>query len=310
MKNIHLKIAGVSERDTDLLLLEEFMASPEFVDFFLKKIRLSSDELTFFEASRSVTDSTGESDLEIVLKNKDDLKFVLMLENKVNVGFQPKQAERYRERGTNYVKQGKIGGFTTVLVAPERYFSGNKKGFDHRVNYEMLRGWFEKSMLQPGRKDYKISVLTSAIEKSSSGYQMVADASVSAYWRDYWLLTLDIAPEFCMVEPPNKPARSTFIYFDKADLPQGVDLVHKLTHGFFDLQFSGMGDKLHEMRSHYQDKLSSRMKIERTQKSASIRISVPKISVADALEQQKEITISAIESGKALLRWCKANVKY
>ena len=34
----YIKIAGVSERDTDLLLLEEFTASPDFVQFFLERI--------------------------------------------------------------------------------------------------------------------------------------------------------------------------------------------------------------------------------------------------------------------------------
>ena len=139
----YIKISGVSERDTDLLFLEEFTSSPDFVDFFLNRIGLSGKGLSFLEASRSVTDSTGESDLEVTLKGIDDKKFVLLLENKVNAGFQPKQAERYRARGTTYANHGKISGFTTVLLAPARYFDGEKKGFDHRVDYEAVRDWFE-----------------------------------------------------------------------------------------------------------------------------------------------------------------------
>ncbi len=304
----YIKIAGVSERDTDLLFLEEFTASPDFVDFFLKQLGLSERGLSFLDASRSVTDSTGESDLEVSLVAGDGQKFVLLLENKVNAGFQPKQAERYRARGTTYANHGKIGGFTTVLLAPARYFEGDKKGFDHRINYETVRDWFEHSTLPPGRKHYKLSVLTSAIEKSTSGYQMVADAPVSNLWRDYWTLAWKVAPEFCMAEPNNKPASSSFIYFSDTGLPRGVVLVHKFAYGHFDLQFAGMGNRTMELRERYQAQMLPEMSIVKAAKSASIRVMVPPISVADTLEQQKDSVLAAMEAGKKLLAWGLANV--
>lgn len=304
----YIKIAGVSERDTDLLLLEEFTASPDFVQFFLERIGLTDKGYSFLEASRSVTDSTGESDLEVMLTGSDGQKFVFMLENKVNAGFQPKQAERYRARGMTYVNHGKIDGFTTVLVAPARYFDGDKKGFDHRVDYEAVRDWFERSTLPPGRKHYKISVLTSAIEKSTSGYQMVADAPVSNLWRDYWTLAWKVAPEFCMAEPNNKPASSSFIYFGDTGLPRGVVLVHKFAYGHFDLQFAGMGNRTMELRERYGTKMLPEMQIVKAAKSASIRVMVPPISVADTLEQQRDSVIAAMEAGKKLLAWGLANV--
>jgi hypothetical protein len=77
-----------------------------------------------------------------------------------------------------------------------------------------------------------------------------------------------------MREPQNKPAAATHIYFNKAGLPDGVALVHKLTNGHFDLQFAEMGDKLPEMRARYAEKLPGDMKIVRTNKSASIRLLV------------------------------------
>lgn len=304
----YIKIAGVSERDTDLLLLEEFTASPDFVQFFLARIGIAEKGYTFLEASRSVTDSTGESDLEVLLTGSDGQKFALLLENKVNAGFQPKQAERYRARGATYVNHGRIGGFTTVLLAPSRYFDGDKKGFDHRVDYEAVRDWFERSTLPPGRKHYKISVLTSAIEKSTSGYQMVADAPVSNLWRDYWTLAWKVAPEFCMAEPNNKPASSSFIYFSDTGLPRGVVLVHKFAYGHFDLQFAGMGNRTMELRERYAAKMLPEMQIVKAAKSASIRVMVPPISVADTLEQQKDAVIAAMEAGKKLLAWGKNNI--
>lgn len=304
----YIKIAGVSERDTDLLLLEEFTASPDFVSFFLDKIGLGDNGYTFLEASRSVTDSTGESDLEVALTSSNGQKFVLLLENKVNAGFQPKQAERYRTRGITYTNHGKIGGFTTVLLAPACYFDGEKKGFDHRIDYEEVCDWFANSSLPIGRKNYKLSILISAIEKSTSGYQMVADAPVSNLWKDYWKLSWKIAPEFCMAEPSHKPASSSFIYFSETGLPRGVVLVHKFAYGHFDLQFAGMGNRTIELWDRYGAKLLPEMKIVKAAKSASIRVMVPLISVADTLEQQKDTVIAAMEAGKKLLTWGLENV--
>ncbi len=91
---------------------------------------------------RSVTDSTGESDLEITLINSNQQTYKILIENTVNAGFQPEQAERYTQRGENYVQNSEICDYTTVLVAPETYFQNELKGFNARVNYEMICAWF------------------------------------------------------------------------------------------------------------------------------------------------------------------------
>src|SRR4051812_5076572 len=99
MKTSKLEIPGVCERDVDLLLLEEFLASAEFGNWFLRKVsngQASSGAL--IGARRSVTESNGESDLEVTLKLPDDSTLRLLIENKVGAGLQPQQAERYRSR--------------------------------------------------------------------------------------------------------------------------------------------------------------------------------------------------------------------
>lgn len=308
MQDDLIRIAGVSERDTDLLFLEEFMSSSEFVDFFLKKVGWDNGGLHLFQAARSVTDSTGESDIEIILCDDQENMHLLLIENKVNAGFQPMQAERYIERGENYIKHGKVVRFITVLIAPESYFSGETKGFNHRVDYEELREWFNNSSLLDGRKKYKLSILTSAIEKSSSGYQLIADATVSHYWNDYWNLTRDIAPEFCMTKPKPKASGSSFIYFRDTALSNQVVLVHKLVKGRFDIQFARMGGQISDLKGRYGDILHDDMYITKAAKSAVIRIDVPSLSAADTLENQRDKTIKAIDAGKRLLAWGVKNI--
>ena len=297
------KISGVSERDIDLLLLEEFMSYKDFQNFFLKHSKFAELKLSYIEAQRSVTDSTGESDLEVSFKNENGQTIMLMLENKVNANFQKDQLQRYQERGNNYIKNNKIIDFETILVAPKSFHKNETKGFGFRVNYEEIIEYFRKYSNLAQRSTYKILLLNSAIEKSTSGYQMEADSSVSNFWKDYWELSLSEAKELYMDEPTAKPSSSSFIYFRNANLPKEVDLVHKLTHGYFDLQFKGMGNQLNKMRDKYSNSLNKNMKIVKAGKSASIRIKVPTLSLADSLESQKDNVLICLEEGINMLKW-------
>lgn len=301
------KISGVSERDIDLLLLEEFMSSSDFQIFFLKQSKFKELKLTYIEAQRSVTDSTGESDLQISFKNENNQVIMLMIENKVNANFQKDQLQRYKERGNNYIKKHKIVDFETILVAPKSFHNNETKGFDHRINYEDIVEYFKNNSKLGQRSTYKILLLNSAIEKSTSGYQMQADASVSKFWKDYWELTLSQAKELYMDEPTVKPSSASFIYFKNTNLPQGVDLVHKLTQGCFDLQFKRMGDKLNIIRDKYFNALENNMRIVKAGKSASIRVKVPKLSLADSLESQKDKVLICLKEGINLLKWFELN---
>ena len=207
------KISGVSERDIDLLLLEEFISAKKFQDLFLNYSKFKDMKLEFIEAQRSVTDSTGESDLEVSFKNINNEVFMLLLENKVNANFQKDQLNRYLQRGENYKKNNKIIDFTTILVAPKSFHNNEDKGFDFKINYEELVEYFANNSDLGVRSTYKTLLLKSAIEKSTSGYQMEADSSVTNFWKDYWELSLDMAKELYMDEPSQKPSSSSFIYF-------------------------------------------------------------------------------------------------
>ena len=135
---------------------------------------------------------------------------------------------------------------------------------------------------------------------------MEADASVTNFWKDYWKLSLKYAKELYMDEPPAKPSSSSFIYFKNSNLPKEIDLVHKLTHGYFDLQFKNMGDKLDIMRKKYSNFLNDNMKIVKAGKSASIRVEVPKLSLADSFQSPKEKVLICLEEGTNLLEWFKS----
>src|SRR5262245_48360101 len=116
----NIQINGIFERDIDLLLLEEFVASPTFLAWFLKEIQLP-DNAVLTDAARSVVTPTGESDLELTLESSLGVIRVL-IENKVGALLQPEQAERYRGRAESHKHNQDCSRAVTAILAPKAYF--------------------------------------------------------------------------------------------------------------------------------------------------------------------------------------------
>lgn len=307
-----ISVSNVSERDLDLLLLEEFVASPQFRGWFVSTAITGATSVeACLSARRSVTQSIGQSDLEILFRTVDGGRLLVMIENKVKAGFQPLQAERYRARAVNYVQRGDCEQALSIITAPKSYFGGSEscKGFDGRVSYEDILQWFIGSSESGARLAYKEALLQAAINKSSLGYQPVEDAVATRFWRDYWEMVRVAAPELRMPEPGVKTAGSTFISFKPSGLPLGADIVHKLTGtkgsitGFVDLQFPGMGELVLELGSSLKGLLEHGMSVARVTKSAAVRIAVPLVDPnKEAVPQVDEIK-AGLAAAMRLHRW-------
>lgn len=257
-------------------------------------------------AFRSVTESTGESDLEVFLADDAGETTCLLIENKVHARFQPQQAGRYQQRGKSYIAAGRCSAFVTVLVAPTVYLgssSADSLGFQAHLSYEAIITWFDQQVSLGQRAIYKTTLLGAAIEKATLGYQPSEDVAVSDFWRSYWLLAAREAPELEMQEPGPKPAGSTFIYFRPPVLEFDTYIVHKMTYGNLDLQFYRMGTRLSDLRARFGPCLESGMSLQRAHQSAVIRLKVPKLNPGLSFDEQLAHIRICLEQGKRLLQW-------
>ncbi|WP_404365615.1 hypothetical protein [Marinobacter sp.] len=301
-----VSIASVSERDIDFLLLEEFIASPAFGLWFVgQALTQTGYQGQVVDARRSVTDTTGESDIEVTFEDAEGRRTLFLLENKVGAGFQPQQAARYRLRGEGYVSRGICNECCSVIVAPSRYFglSSGNKGFDHKVTYEMILNWFRSAEGLGNRRDYKVALLQAAIEKGTLGYQPEEDSAISSFWREYWLCSCEHAPELEMQEPGGKPAGSTFVSFHPPEMPRGINLVHKLTRGYVDLQVHGAAVRLNSLRAQLQPVLAERMTVTRASKSGAVRLSVPRLDTSRPVDSQTAEILAGLQAAQQLFRW-------
>jgi len=304
--SIEFTVAGVCERDIDLLLLEEFVASPDFVEWFARAAGLDwPGELRLVRAGRGVTQSMGESDLELVVAAAADFRAVLLVENKIDASFQPDQAARYHQRARDYVDRGAARACRTVLVAPHRYLGGQPadKGFDAWLSYEQIGRWLEDVDLHGRRRRFRRYLLAEAVTKATHGYQPEADAAVTAFWHDYWRLATVEAPGLGVPDPCGRPATSSFVYMHPGDLPPGVRLVHKLAHGRVDLQFAGLGRRLAELHRRYGPLLAEGLSIRRAGESAVIRRPVPPLNPGAPFAPQTAAARTGLHAASELLSW-------
>lgn len=301
-------ISGICERDLDLLLLEELVASSAFRTWVAQVAGLGPLDHTVSPAvRRSVTHYSGESDLEVDLVLADGQRVTILIENKVDASLQTEQAERYKTRGQAYVCTGKCELARTLVVAPLRYFGNDLslKGFDARLTYEELKDWFANQPALAERGAYKCTLLAAAIEKATLGYQPIADAAMTDFWQLYSSWVTREAPELNMPESKGRPAGSTHVYFRPDGFAKQLWLVHKFQKGHVDLEFARWGHRLAELRELI-GSVPPNCSLEKAAKSAALRSLVPKLDIRLGAAQE-EAAVAGIRAARELLNWYRTN---
>jgi hypothetical protein len=295
-----IELCAARERDVDLLILEELVSCLGFRDHFLSLLKGQVPKsAVMVRAARSVWDASGQSDIELEF-HSPGTRMVLLVENKIDAAFQPKQADRYQLRGEEYVRRGDCDAFATVLIAPSRYLNGQLQGFDTAIAYEDVANWFRDNRRQSARAYWKLTLLDLAI-KQKQQTSPVGDPDVTAFWQGYWLLANEMAPELHMAEPG--PRSGGFVFFRSPTLPSHIYLVHKLHHGRVDLQLSGMAPHLDALRDVVEPLLGDGIQFGHAGKSAVVRADVPLLDARGKFFEQTDAAKQGLLAAKSLLSW-------
>jgi hypothetical protein len=295
MENLNF-IESVTERDIDLLLLEEMTVSRDFFLWFLGKI-CNYQTKDVVGVWHSITDKRfGESDLAAIFTDIENCKYGLLIENKIDALAQPDQCGRYVQRGQIGIEQGFWQKFVVCLVAPSLYIRTNKEAerYQSSISYEEILDWF--SSQQDLRSQYKAMIIRNAIEQNRRGYTVTPDDRVTNFWQKYFEVASINYPELEMSVPGPKPSESDWPEFRPKVFNKKMALIHKLQKGAVDLQINGMGDRIDELSLKISDLLPSDVEIVKTGKSAALRISVPTIDRFESFENQSEAIIIGFEA--------------
>ena len=229
-------LESVTERDVDLLILEELSVSDQFREMFSTLVFSETVYKAYIGTWHSVcSDNLGESDLLFIFDAMNGLETAILIENKIDAAPMPEQGGRYRQRGEEGIKNGLWENYKTCIIAPKKYLGSVKDSgsYDSNISYEEIYSYFESEGNKDKRSAYKANVLLEGIEKNRRGYQPIDDERVTNFVKQYFEYVNEKNPELKMQEVKPRQAGSSWIEFNPNVLPPGreVTLAHQLTNG-------------------------------------------------------------------------------
>lgn len=289
-------LQSVDERDVDLLLMEEFHITPEFVAWFARQAGLEA-AAQFDGAWHSLCDYDGETDLLLRVRIGEE-RVAVLIENKIAAPEQEAQDQRYHLRGARAREAGRYDRFVTAICAPQVYLDGlsASSAYEYRVAYEAIRDWFGD---QPGpRATWRRAIFEEAIEQGRRGYVMKVHAGKTAFHHAYWRHLQANHPEFIMARPGPKGAKSDWMLFKGSGFPKGVKLVHKNDQGCVDLEFERtLATDLAQMRS---PGWPADVRVLQRGKSAALSLLVPQCDMGGPFEEQLTVVQAALGAASRL----------
>jgi len=235
---IDVLLPRLLERDIDVLLQEELIFNPYVFDLLRKTLALPEDA-TALRCRLSVSDSlNGETDilLELTVGNRSSL---VLIENKIDATFQPRQGARYEERVANYLTNNQdVDNAACVLIAPAAYVKSSHPEiayFDGFIPYEEIADAIEREPTPRAR--HRAQLIRRAIDQTRVVSPVVPDSEVTTLWHRVAAISREEFPELRFQAGGDKGTNSSWIVF-KSDLPPNVQIDWKVRAGRLELNFA------------------------------------------------------------------------
>ncbi len=289
--SIDCSFSDVSEHDMDLLFLEEFVCSKDFLHLFTSLIGIIDARVISVHSSKTDV-SLGESDMTVIIESNGE-RIGFLIEDKIDAVAMPEQAERYNKRCLKGIERGDYSQFFVFIIAPRKYLSQNIEAqkYPNRVEYETILSYFET--IKDARSFFKIQQITRAIEKQKKGYQVEVDPSVTDFWKMFFDYKEKNYPGlFFIYSGEVKGTNATWFRFKTVF--DGFYVFHKTESGYVDLTLNGCAERIVDIENLLSDTIGDYIKegytVHKTGKSAAIRVSVPILDLhAPFLSQLDEI---------------------
>lgn len=270
------KFSDVLERNMDLLFLEEFVSSPEFLEIFISKINITKAQVLEIEHSK-VHSEFGESDMTVIIETNGK-RHGLLIEDKIDAIAMPEQYDRYVIRGNIGIENGDYESFDVFIVAPKKYLNENNEAqkYPNKVTYEECADYFRSRT--DVRSFYKLQQIEFAINKQRNSYQVIEHTAVTDFWNKYISYQQDHYPHLWLsTSGGSKGSRASWPRY-RVHI-KGLYMLHKSEFGYVDLTFPNCGERTVELKSILEKHLGDLSKLgaslQQTKKSAALRVIVP-----------------------------------
>jgi len=293
-------LAKVQERDIDLLLMEEFHISPDFVSWFCQHVGENGTQ--FDGAWHSVTNADGETDLLLRVTNETE-RLGILIENKISAPEQALQAERYHLRAARSQNDGHFERFVVCMCAPRVYLDALPEStlYEAKVAYEDIAAWF--ALKDDARSQWRRAIIEEAIVQSRRGYRMVVNETVSAFHQEFWNYIQTQHPNLVMRRPTPKGNKSNWIIFKGSDFPKNVKFHLKMDQQVIELGFAGV--LVSDLRSAIPN-LPQDIRTVQKGRVAALSISTPFLDQTQSLSVQQEALTTIMAAAARLYPFAKA----
>ena len=306
-------IESLRERDIDLLVCGELHLNPGPLQELL--VGGWNNGMASFQGAW-VSHLDGNDETDILAKFRDGPRIlILLIENKIDAVFQPRQPERYRERAERAKEHGGAGcEVQTILLAPARYSTHRgTELFDRRVSYEEVIEVLAQT--SDARSIFLAGALRNGIGTQRRGYVAEHDELRTGVWNAFSDIAEEETPQLHMKREDSKPAGAGFIEFRGAegvsrvvDVTHQVAIVYKYTSSscHVDIQFGNITRDTLDAEVH--DLLETDVTVEKARRSASIRLQAPFVNfdrppegqeaaIGDGLDAAERLRLFFIEKG-------------
>ena len=282
--DMYIEFKDVSERDMDMLIIEEFICNDAFRDLFYTQegIKLGRD-FAVCEAYKSLSDNDGESDVTFVVSD-GKTRVAILVEDKIDACAQEEQSQRYERRAQKGIENGKYDEYYIFLVCPGDYWKDHEKDknaqYKYKVFYENMRDLYVGE--NNPRDLYKYQVIQTAIEAKKKGYQVVENTAITQFWKE-------LRP-YCEARYPSlilygkDTVKGSGSYWMEFQTPlKKTKIIYKSNKGCVDLQIGAYGDKIGTLTNILENKkikLDKSMGIYKAQGSAAIRMWKPEWAIS------------------------------
>lgn len=287
---------NISERDVDLLLLEELLVSEPFAIWFVSAIKQQPSSITIIGAWHSVSDALlGESDLIIKFTSEAGVIEAILLENKIDAIAQTEQGYRYNMRGVKGITQNEWAAFITCLLAPQSYLDRNTEPYDVEISYEQVIAFFQKNA--DIRSQYRAAFLQEAVEKNRRGYQSVVCLRMTEFAAAYLNFVASNHPELNPEIAKPRAAGHDWIHFYPFPNQKNIVIVHQIRGQRIKVIYHRQLSRYDEIVDNFADTVDLPLDVKPSGKSVTVSTEAPFIDLANStFEQVKEQIRQAINS--------------
>lgn len=284
---MELILKAAFERDVDLVLVRAFYEGNSVARLFL------DNEDKILEIHHSAMELHGESDLQIIVE-RDGKHHAILIEDKIDAPPQPDQYKRYCDRGNRGIAEGKWSDYTVYIAAPAKYLKNDQEArkYSNQVSYEMLR----EELIQAD-DPVSLAIIETALKRSEGTLPAVVDEAVTAFWENYYdYHALHASHLMLHVSHCKKGPNAIWPTF-KTVLKR-TTILHKSAQGYVDLEFAGLAEQLNLLKNILQPFLLTDMRVEKTGKSAVVRIPIPVMDFSKPFsiyEKEMDLVFSAVE---------------